>query len=161
DAGLATGREQRVGPVAPRPVELAEDDALEGASPLDHTGLRDLREYERGAAEDMLGADACGDLLLVVDAVLERDHGGRWFEQWVEQGRSRLGVVRLHAEEDGVAGTDLGWIGARCHAHDEVLLGGAHAEAVLPDGGEVLAAGDETDVGTDPGELPAVETPDP
>jgi hypothetical protein len=58
----------------------------------------------------MLGTDASGDLLLVVDSVLQGDHRGRGVQQRGEQIHRPVGVIGLHTEQHDVARADVSGI---------------------------------------------------
>jgi hypothetical protein len=97
DATLKADVEDRLDALGWRAGPLAEDDGPRPGG-LDDPRLGDGGEDVGRPTEDMWPADRGGDLLLVVDAVLERDDGRARVEQRPETSRRRLGVVRLDAE---------------------------------------------------------------
>ncbi len=146
--GYRRGAERVPQPFAARrrpAVELAEDDAAAEAM-RDDTGRLDPGEHVRRAADGVGAAEHGVDLLLVVDAVLKRHHGGLRTDRGRERRRRALGVVRLHAEEHRVGG---GTAGQRLHGvdlDDALTLGHrSDPQAVTADRREMGAARHEPD----------------
>jgi hypothetical protein len=76
----------------------------------------DGRGDQREAADDLEPAHRPRDALGVIDAVLQRDdRDSRSGKRREVLCRRLLGVLGLHAEQHGVAGTDLGGLAGRVH----------------------------------------------
>src|SRR5262249_44288231 len=105
-------------------------------------------EHRRHPAEHVLASHRGRQQVEVVDAVEERDDRSVRPDERRKFADGCLGVVRLHAEEDDVAGPDLPRIVRRLGAAHELALRAAHLQAVLPDPREMRATGEERDVGS-------------
>ena len=131
-----------------RPVEFADGEARRAARVLDDTGFRDGRKDVGDAPEDVFAADFVGDEPLVVDAVLQREHGGVLADERIQVLCGRLGVVRFHGEQDVVARPDIRRLVGRGHVDGEIASDALHADAVLTECVEVFPPSDQVDVGT-------------
>ena len=100
-------------PFGQGPAELAEDDPAFAAGAKDHTGTGELERDVDRAGEHGVGADDGGDRFDVVDTVLEGDHGRVPGHQRRQRLSRRLRVVRLHAEEDEIDGSEALGVGDR------------------------------------------------
>src|SRR5439155_26218712 len=115
---------------------------------LDDARLDDVREDEGRASDDVPRADSSGDLLLVVDSVLERDDGGVGAQKRFEKSGGLVRVVGLHAEEDEVTCAELSRIVARGDTNSEILVDTTNLEPVLLERSQVSTAGKERHVHT-------------
>ena len=105
DLGARERVTQPLGPLADASVQLAEDDAARGVVP-DHAGRLDRREHLRDSAHRPPGAEPGIDLVLVVHAVLEREHGRVGAQDRPETRGGVVRVERFDAEEHGVRPVD-------------------------------------------------------
>jgi hypothetical protein len=117
-------------------------------------------EDEGDASEDVSGPDASSDLLLIVDSVLEGKDSCLRLQHGPDQSGGLIGVIRLDAEEDGVARADLCGVVARCDANGEVPVVSANPKAAFSDGSQVIAAGDEANLCSRRGQPSAVVAAD-
>jgi hypothetical protein len=138
------------------PSSSAEGDAGRPAGVHDHPRLADSGEDVGGAAHHMAFPDRLGQLLLVVDAVLQRHHGGVVPQQRAQPGRGRVGVKRLDAEQHEITRADLGRVVGGLDLHGEVAFDAPHPQASLAEGLQVHSARDEVDFRSGLGE-PAAE----
>jgi hypothetical protein len=119
-----------------------------------------VREDERHASEDMLGPDASSDFLLIIDSVLKGEDSCLRPQQGPEQRGCLIGVVRLHAEDDGVARADLCGIVACRDSNGEVPVVSANLKTAFSDGSQMIAAGNEANLCTGRGQQGAVVAAD-
>lgn len=120
----------------------------------DHARFALAGEDEGGPAQHVVLPDRPGELVLVVDPDLQRHHRRAVAHQRPEPGRGRLGVERLDAEQDVVAGADIGRIVGGRHLDRQGALDALDPQAMGAQGLQVDAAVDEMDLGAGLGERP-------
>ena len=128
------------------PAELAEDHLALAARAKNHAGTHELERDIDTAGEHSFRACDRGNRVDVVETVLERDHRRVPGHQRRQCLRRRLGVVRLHGEEDEIDRANAGSVGARRDGDRGLAFGGPHREATSLHGLEVRATRDECDV---------------
>ena len=140
------------------PVELAERQPP-AESVDDDAGRLDRGEHPRHATHGVPGAQAAGERVLIVHAVLQR-HDRRLRADRRADGLGRRGrVERLHAEEDDVDGRQLARVVRRVDLDRPFAVGRrAHAQPVAPDRIQVRPAGQEAHRHAGPGQ-PRAEEP--
>jgi hypothetical protein len=115
DGGAGADLGERGGALARGPVQLAKDDAA-GTGGVADAARRRWSRRSAEAADDLEPAHRPRDALGVIDAVLQRDdRDSRSGKRREVLCRRLLGVLGLHAEQHGVAGTDLGGLAGRVH----------------------------------------------
>ena len=148
DAGGAQGLADGLGAVGNAAGGFADGGADFGVLIFDDAGLEDVGGEPGGAADDVLRAENGCQGCHAVDAVLEGDDGGLIVQGGSKELGGGLGVVALDGEDDEVE-LGVGFFRA-FDGIDAVDVAGSgfadHAEAVVADGLEVGAAGDEGDV---------------
>jgi hypothetical protein len=122
----------------------------------DHARFALAGEDEGGPAQHVVLPDRPGELVLVVDPVLQRQHRRALAQQRLQTGRGCLGVECLDTKQHIVAGVDLGRVVGGRDLDREVALDALDPQAVLAERLEVGAAVDEVDVAAGLGE-PAPE----
>ena len=146
-AGAGEGGVEPLGALAGAAGELAEADPRVHAGVADVAGRLDPGDDAAEAAEHALGAEGVGELGGRVDAVEEGDDEGVGAEERPHRLRGLGDLPGLHAEEDRVGRAERRRVVGGAGGVDREVAGdAADAEAVLPDGAEVVAPGDEGDV---------------
>src|SRR2546422_6516637 len=160
DSGAGEGPGQRLRWRRQPPVELAEDDPA-GEVVGDDAGPVDGREHLGDATHRATGAQDLIDRVLVVDAILEGEDGRAGSDDGADALGGRLGVERLHAEEDDLGRGEATNVLDGREADDGLALdGGADAQAVALDRRQMLAPRDQRDRLTGARELRAEVTAD-
>ena len=108
--------QDRPDPVGGAPPPSSPMTIRRGPAASNDPGLPTRPEDVRGPADDVLRPDRGGDLVLVIDAVLEAQTPVVSWSSGPRRGGRGLGVVRLHAEQDEVDRADLGGIVRRPEA---------------------------------------------
>jgi hypothetical protein len=122
----------------------------------DVSGTFDEREDVAEPAKHAVGAQEIRELGRGVDPVLEGEDAGALADERAQGLRSLGHLPRLDADQDDVDWTDRGRvIGGSDGMEVEVALHTLDVQAVLADGGQVPAAGDEPHVRPRFGEAPA------
>src|SRR5437667_363977 len=145
DRGAGEAPGQRLRARRQPPVELAEDDPA-GEVVGDDAGPVDGREHPGDAAHGGTGAQDLVDRVVVVEAVLEGEDGRVGSDDGADALGGRLGVERLHAEEDDLGRGEATNILDGREADDGLALDGrADAQAVALDRPQMLAPRDQRD----------------
>ena len=91
----------------------------------------------------MLSPDRPGELLLVLDPVLQRHHRRAVTQQRPQPGGGRVGIEGLHAEQHEVTWADVSRIIGGLHLYLEVALDAAYPQPVLAQGLQVSTPREE------------------
>jgi hypothetical protein len=147
-------------PLGVAAVQLPERDARRPASVHDHPRLGDPGKDERGPAHHVVLPDRPGELLLVLDPVLQRHHRRAVTQQRPQPGGGRVGIEGLHAEQHEVARADVSRFIGGLHLYLEVAVDAAYPQPVLAQGLQVSASREEVDLSAGLSEPGAEVAPD-
>ena len=146
DLRASARRQKGARPLRLRPVHLAQEDTAE-QHVGDDAGRLDRGEHLGDPAEHVARAEDAGELVLVVDAVLDREHARAGPDHRTDRLRGALRVERLHAEEHEIGGGKPVQPLDRRHLHHRFALdGGLDPKPVLSHRREMRAAGHERHV---------------
>ena len=147
-AGAGEGGAEPLGALAGAAGELAEADPRVHAGVADVAGGLDPGDDAAEAAEHALGAEGVGELGGRVDAVEEGDDEGVGAEERASCACAASATCQVFTPRriTSAGPSAAGSSEARAGCDREVAGDAADAEAVLPDGAEVVAPGDEGDV---------------
>ena len=109
----------------------------------DHTRLGDPGKNESSAAHHVVFPDRPGELLLVLDPVLQRHHRRAVTHQRPQPGRGGVGIEGLDTKQHEVARADVSGVIGGGRLHLEVTFDAAHAQPVLAKCPQVGAPRDE------------------
>jgi hypothetical protein len=110
---------------------------------FDDARLSDGGEDERRSTHDVARPNHSGDLLFVVDAVLQRNHRSVRVEQRMQLTRGAFSVVGLHAEQHGIAGPNLCRVICRRDRDPEIAAYAPNPQTLVSDSGQVRPTGDK------------------
>ncbi len=129
------------------PIVFAEHEPLHWSAVRDNPGLRDRRGDVTDAADDRAITQNAAQHVVLVDAVLERNHRSIAGNERLYKARGFFGVPQLYAEDHEIDSAELPWIVRRDDAFEmQVAELALDAQSVLAERLEHLPAGDESHV---------------
>src|SRR5687768_10579805 len=129
---------------------LGHRDAVLGISLTDDAGLLDGGVHRCGSINDMLPSESPGEYPWRIDAVLDRNDGCAFPQQWLERGRYRFDRPHLRGHDNNVTGSNCARIELRLNFNAESAARGNQSQAVAPDRRQVSFSDQQTYIDSRP-----------